>query len=386
MNHKSKNVVYLIASPLSCRDYSRFGIDTWINRGWNVRVLDFTKLVRKDFWSFVDGEQLSFKFSGLSVIETTDEAICKISGIQSKAIFIDLLGESFFEQKLRKLAKQKGKTLKLRLGSIPSQKRSLFKRIQRAILRPKFTISALIGILRNTNNLEADYIVIGGLKSEQSLGPTSSKVILAHNLDYDLILSDKRSQELKNSYILFLDEDACYHSDYIQLGITPCASPQHYFSTMNKGLNAIAKIFSSKLVIAAHPRSDYEKITSGFKFPVKKDATYDLIKNARLIVAHGSTSLQMAILFQKPILLVTTDELENSWCSTTYNAFRSELKKSVINLDHFPALIDLFAESEVNGSLYDSYIENYIKQKGSPDKATWSIVIDTLEEDPELVQ
>lgn len=385
MNNKSKNVVYLISSPLSHRDYARFGIDAWRNRGWNVLVFDFTKILKKKFWAYVDGEKISYNFLGLDIVDTAEDAICKINRIQSKVVFIDLLGESFFEQKLRKLAKQKGKTLKLRLGAIPSQKLSLLKRIKGAFVRPKSVISFLTKIFYNTKNVEADYVVVGGIKSEQSLSRINSKVILAHNLDYDLILNDKTSEHLESSYILFLDEDACYHPDYIHLGITPCASPKHYFSTMNEGLNAIAKIFSSEVVIAAHPRSDYKKKTDGFKFPIKKNTTYDLIKNAKLIVAHGSTSLQMAILFYKPILLVTTDELEDSWCSRTFKAFRSELGKSVINLDHFPVSRNLFDESKVNDAIYDSYIEKFIKQKGSPDRPTWSIVIDTLEEDPELV-
>ena len=92
----------------------------------------------------------------------------------------------------------------------------------------------------------------------------------------------------------------------------------------------------------------------------------------------------MAILLRKPILLVTTDELENSSCSKYYSAFRSELKKSVVNLDRFPTSLDLFAETNVNDSVYDSYVESYIKQKSSQNKGTWSIIIDTLEEDLKL--
>ena len=136
--------------------------------------------------------------------------------------------------------------------------------------------------MHSSKNFEADYIVVGGIESEKSLNSQNSKLILAHNLDYDFILNDENSQNLESSYVLFLDEDVCYHPDYMLLGITPCASTKHYFSTMNKGLNTIAKIFSSKLVIAAHPRSNYEKIKDKFEFPIIKDATYDLIKMQKL--------------------------------------------------------------------------------------------------------
>ena len=62
MNETSKNVTYLIRSPLSSRDYARFGIDEWKNRGWNVRVFDFTKILNRRFWSYVGGDQLTKRF------------------------------------------------------------------------------------------------------------------------------------------------------------------------------------------------------------------------------------------------------------------------------------------------------------------------------------
>ena len=39
-------VVYLVSSPLSDRDFNRFGIGRWIERGFNVKVLDFTMLLK----------------------------------------------------------------------------------------------------------------------------------------------------------------------------------------------------------------------------------------------------------------------------------------------------------------------------------------------------
>ena len=185
MTNETKNVVYLIASPFTFRDYTRFGVDAWINRGWNVLVLDFTKLLSKNFQCHVSAERPLVEFSGLIDVNTADEAIFRVNEIQGKAVFIDLLGESFFEQKFRKLAKRKGKTLKLRLGSVPLRKRSIIETIKEAALRPKSAIRFLSRILHSSKNFEADYIVVGGIKSEKSLSSQNSKLILAHNLDYD---------------------------------------------------------------------------------------------------------------------------------------------------------------------------------------------------------
>ena len=42
-NNNQKQVIYLISSPLSVRDYERFGISNWINANWKVKVFDITK-------------------------------------------------------------------------------------------------------------------------------------------------------------------------------------------------------------------------------------------------------------------------------------------------------------------------------------------------------
>ena len=69
MIKKQKHVVYLVTSPLSKRDYNRFGIQHWLDRGWEVKVLDFTKFLKPKFWDYVDGTTLSIVFKGLTIFE-----------------------------------------------------------------------------------------------------------------------------------------------------------------------------------------------------------------------------------------------------------------------------------------------------------------------------
>ena len=145
MNETCKNVTYLIRSPLSLRDYTRFGIDEWKNRGWNVRVFDFTKILNQRFWSYVGGDQLTHRFSGLTVFETAKEAINEIEKIESNSVFVDLLGENFSELKFKALAKQR-KIIQLNLGHHPGIEvaQTLFKKIQRAVLHPEVLFQFMV--------------------------------------------------------------------------------------------------------------------------------------------------------------------------------------------------------------------------------------------------
>ena len=44
-------VIYLITSPLSKRNYNRFGIQRWLDRGWEVKVFDFTKFLKSEIYT-----------------------------------------------------------------------------------------------------------------------------------------------------------------------------------------------------------------------------------------------------------------------------------------------------------------------------------------------
>jgi len=381
MHQMTKNVIYLISSPLAQRDYERFGIEKWLDRGWEVLVFDVTKIVKKDFWNHVDGEKISVNYVTIKIFETDKEALSEIDLIKGNTIFIDILEGSLFEEKFRGLAKQKGQLIKLFVGVIPSQKQKFIKYLTRNLSRPKILLDLVVRQFYRFKEVEPDYVVVGGSKSEQSLKYTKSKIIRAHNLDYDFYINDSVTQEKKEPYILFLDEDACYHSDYIALGIKPCGTPSDYFPKINSGLHAIAKKFNLEVIVAAHPRSSLEDKPYSFEFPVQKNNTYDLVKNASLVIAHGSTAIQFAIILRKPILLVTTNELEAGFCSGAYKNFRSELNKSIINFDNYTDKQYLSIESSVDDDIYDNYFQKYIKQRNTPNKPLWNIVIDQIEAD-----
>ena len=91
--NEHKNVTYLIRSPLSSRDYARFSIDEWKNRGWNVRVFDFW--LNRRFWSYVGGDQLTKRFSGLTVLKLQKRQLTKLKKLKVIVFSWIFLGKIF---------------------------------------------------------------------------------------------------------------------------------------------------------------------------------------------------------------------------------------------------------------------------------------------------
>ena len=84
--YNQKQVIYLISSPLSLRDFKRFDVQNWIDHGWKVKVFDITRFLNPEFWSYIDGDKLSINFEGLTIFHNINEVLSAISNLQNKVV------------------------------------------------------------------------------------------------------------------------------------------------------------------------------------------------------------------------------------------------------------------------------------------------------------
>jgi hypothetical protein len=135
---------------------------------------------------------------------------------------------------------------------------------------------------------------------------------------------------------------------------------------------------NTEIVIAVHPRSNYNNLPDYFGGrSCIKGKTGQLIKDSSFVIAHMSTSIGFAVLYHKPIVFITTDKLYkmNSGKNLTgsyIQAIAAELGKNPINIDHMSEF-NWNHEMEINEEAYLCYKNNYIKKKGTPEKPLWEI-------------
>ena len=390
-----RQVVYIISSPLSKREFDRYGIQRWQDRGWEVKVFDFTKFLHPEFWDHLDGLKRSVEFDGLKIVDDEKSALASFESFENGGLFIiNINSLNSFADKERKIwqaAKNKGRTLVFRLGSVaPLQvfHSKLKHKIKNALMRPSRIFSSInnkINKIKNSSKESPDYIVVGGstanIKSDNSQKITT--IIKAHTRDYDLLLNgESTSVESRYGELVFLDADVVWHSDFVFAGNKAVATAENYFSSMNKGLSIIGEALGYNVNIAAHPRSNYENRSLKYSFPILKDMTFELIKQASVVVSHDSTALGWAIIMRKPIILVTTDELYNNYEERMIiDTYALLLGKDVINLNRIPSNFNWESQLDVDETKYQNYIETYVKQHGTPEKPLWEIVIDQIETD-----
>lgn len=383
--NKIDKIVFFISSPFNQRDYSRFGIETLEKNGFDVEVWDFTPIV----YPQVEGVVIPndpVNYDKHHKFEYKKDFILAIGKLKNVFVinFCPYTPAALFIY--RALSRFKIPYSVFMANAIPfGQKRELniawfYSKIKRITLNKLFNFifplipSSYLGVH------PATFILAGGEKSLIYKYPVSKKteIIWLHTLDYDIYLEEKEYVETSNNTAVFLDEYLPFHEDYFFLSMTPYSTADKYYPALCNFFDYVEDKCDVELIIAAHPRSHYEQLPDYFNSrSVIRGDTINLVKKSRFVIAHASTSINFPVLLRKPIVFITTNELNNSPEGYAIRSFAGLLNKKTINIDE-EYNIDWEKELCVDEQAYNNYINSYIKIKGSKEKPFWEIVAERL--------
>jgi hypothetical protein len=132
-------------------------------------------------------------------------------------------------------------------------------------------------------------------------------------------------------------------------------------------------------VIAAHPRSEYERHPDYFGGrAVIRGRTAELVRTSGFVVAHASTALNYAVMFERPVVFITTDQIDASPGLGRYiSDLAARFGSPHVNLDRPPGTWQ--TPQSIDRQAYTRYRAAYIKREGTPERPCWQIVADELE-------
>lgn len=230
----------------------------------------------------------------------------------------------------------------------------------------------------------ATLVVAGGeesLASQDGFYPVApaSHVVWAHSHDYDHYLEEQQTaRTVDPAQAVFLDEYLPFHPDYEYLRIDPPSTADAYYPRLRAYFDYLERTHGVRVVIAAHPRAEYERHPDYFGGrPVVRGRTPELVRSSGFVIAHSSTSLNYAVMFEHPVVFVTTDAIEASAYLGRYIAdLAARFGSPRLNLDR--AESTWCAAQPVDIGAYHRYRAAYIKKPGSPEQLMWRIVGDEL--------
>ncbi len=206
-----------------------------------------------------------------------------------------------------------------------------------------------------------------------------TRVLWTHVFMYDAILAQASEESAPAPTAVFAGQ----YAPLLRLpGYTNTITPENYYGALQRLFDYIKSESGLEIIKTTHPWGDIDALRAhlrGVRF--ERGKSLGFIRQAQLTIGHCTTALFFAIYYKKPILFVTTDELERMSDYGPYTAaWARELGRPVINLDHVhPADIDWTATMAVDDAAYNRFIERYIKTPGSPERPVWDCIYDAIQ-------
>lgn len=352
---KKPKIIFLTSQVINKRDYKRFAINTIENKS-EISIIDFTYLLQPGIFE----KQLKLRKKNLNTIfiKNLNQLEFLKNNFEESDLIISILGcQNELNNLIYKFFKPYEKKICLvNISALPlnplNKKYSFFKKLYCLIFSER--IFLLINKFRKiffiikrfffkSTILKPGYIAVCGEEVINSFSKTidnNTKII--KTCSYDLCLAKVVKKKLLDyRYFVFLDEYLIKHSDFKILNKS-IEKENIYYKELNKFFKFIEINFKVKVVIASHPRADLAYNKS--KFPTNQvfiDKTPQLMKYAEACITHASTSINFAVIFNKPIIFITTDrmiktrytnELLSSWFNKTpLNISQSYTSKKIIS-------------------------------------------------------
>jgi len=378
-----KKIIFLVENFFTLRDFYRFNIQDYLNDNIIVEIWDLTEFLDKDFKKLIkpDNEldaQYVKKFNDIENVKRSFKELKKnvlVSvhlkyNLKNFKIFrllsknkTDYMMYSSSSPDIQELANGKKDNIIMRLN-----------RLLKNLTMVKFFNYFLNLIIQNINPrffrvYPMTYLMVGGgifYKRKNILINKNTKIIWAHQKDYDLFIKNKKNslKTLNKQYAVFLDQAVPFHNDNIRMNMF--IEPKKYYSSLENFFNFLKKKYQIETIVCAHPRSNNELTKYIKNYLVVKNQTIKYVENSSFVISHCSLAINFAVMYNKPILFIYNEVLKQNRAADhieEITAISNIFGKKPINIDAIHNL-DLKKEIEINKLKYEKYFKDYIKFKG----------------------
>ena len=387
----TKRIIILTDIGFSKRDYSRFGVEI-LSTKYKVEILDFTEWLSPKYWKVYP--ETIFNCEGYKKILNKED----FGNIVTENIInaIDFLSDSEKAYWVRNILKKKKIPITKIQNGFLETKRTFWEFLHKLFFLcfdPLKLFKKIIARFKDKfknykNSFSYDYLVLGGeVALDHILAKKAKKIIKSHSFDYDIFykLKKKTITTKFEPYAVFLDQCLPFNPGPQIRGEKAIVTKDKYFPALNNFFSNFESKTGLKVIFAAHPRSRYDlypEYLYGRKYLLNKTA--ELIINSKIVLLHSSTSLSFAVLYEKPMIFLTSDEIKRSFHDFRVHSYSRSMNGLLFNIDYKNNYTKIRNKDEFflhDKNKYLEYKNKYLKFPGTSDKSLWYIFLDNIVDD-----
>ena len=394
--NKSKLLLVLTNQPLTKHNFKRLGVGTNY-RGWKIKYWTILPFVNKNIYKLYTQKGSRHKKNKNFVeIFSFSDVFEQLAKLPKNFFYLNLSGNYISISILERILKfKKGKKITFVTGpeidlnfytfeNIRNyiKKNNFFKILKRLIFMIKKKVLSLISNKIKNIKSSLNFVFNNTTFEKVQAKFKKNELVKVDGPEYQLFLKTNNKRKNKNKTIVFIDDVVEGSFDY-KLGRTQDNSrrKEDYWGPMGDFINFIKKKLPRyKIIIASHHRRNiYDIPIKNTKFVF--DKTSDLIKDSKLVLCHNSFACQLAVLFKKPLIFLTSDYYATYHYHSHLltNELSKALGTSLINVGKkfYPneGIINKIISAKVNLKKYNIYKENYIHFPGTKTYGSWKTIL-----------
>mgnify|MGYP003682049743 CR=1 FL=1 len=187
--------------------------------------------------------------------------------------------------------------------------------------------------------IDYENVIVGGAIEQNNRHKYFKNIIKSHSLDFSLFknlyldVTGVKAKYTGKDYAIFLDDDLPEHIDYkINKQEPPVNDIKKYYNELLTFFKFFESNFNLEIIIASHPKR--EKLSYFKNFKIIKYKTPELIMNSSVTFVHASNSLSFSVLAKKPIIFLTSHEINRSWMGSRIVNLSKILNSRLLNIDN----------------------------------------------------
>lgn len=353
---KKRKIIFISNNPITVKIKELFHLAVFEENGFELECWDLSPFVDIELSNLPDKLSLPNIFT-ISSFSHMEQKV--LQNNPDNTVFLSGLDDNYTYRKIFKLLKKQNFiiTTIFPYAGMQTFHYTLIHKIKRAFSSNIF--KKISGLVKNSYYSFYKKIYHIDLTTYFFSSAQPCSVAINHP-DYEHFIKIKAADTSiqKEAYIVFLDTYMPLHPDLVTFNALKYVRPKNYQAAMCNFFEKLEQKFNAEVIIAAHPKARYDNFEFG-KRKIIKYKTAELVKNAELVVSHMSNSTAYALLFDKPVIFITTNEV-NSIPKFAFklHCYVQQLNKRIYNIDQ--CSIQQMDFSKINDENRKKYLYSYL--------------------------
>ncbi len=230
-----------------------------------------------------------------------------------------------------------------------------------------------------------DFVVVGGSEEVKRVCrdfPRSTRVVLANSSDFSTTFRLVNNETVTSKGAIYLDTGfPGFPRDEIIEKTSETVRPEDWYPNLSKFFETVERSLGLKVSISAHPKHvgrDHQPLFG--EREILGGQTAEGVSRCELVIATNSTAISYAIAFLKPLVLVTSDKIQNSrdqYKSSLIQNISTDTGATIFNIDRQYSEQEIKAALVINHEKYESYKQKYLTSR-TDNKPNYQILLDEV--------